>query len=453
MEKKVSLVYIGSTTEVIAGLTAGDKLSLEVLPNALAAINFLNSGQKPDAILCESEVSGGSAFDIFDMLSGIPGLDHVAFIMIAFEFKESVFKKAFTLRIDDYYVAPLPPVEAIIGRVEFLREFRQKSGGLAEKHTPELTYKMPLSKRIFDIVAASTALILLSPVLLIVIIAIRVESRGKFYYISKRIGREPFDFYKLRSMRPGAAAQLDNLAKEKNQYSVVPDPAEVAFTGTCPECARLGHPCSKMLLKEGQSICTYWYCKRYYEVAIAASEFARKNPYEINFAIPCPLCADLPGDEPCSPMMHVDKGNICNFWQNFQTTEISKKKTTFKKISKDPRVTKVGKFIRNTSIDELPQLINVLKGDMSIVGNRPLPVYEAEMLTTDSLSKRFLAPAGITGLWQVELRGKGGVMSEDERKHLDNEYADHFTGDKYSFFYDLKLIFRTAKALFQKDSV
>jgi len=78
------------------------------------------------------------------------------------------------------------------------------------------------------------------------------------------------------------------------------------------------------------------------------------------------------------------------------------------KIVDDPRVTKVGKFIRNTSIDELPQLINVLKGDMSIVGNRPLPVYEAEMLTGDELSKRFLAPPGITGLWQVELRGKGG---------------------------------------------
>ena len=80
----------------------------------------------------------------------------------------------------------------------------------------------------------------------------------------------------------------------------------------------------------------------------------------------------------------------------------------------DPRVTRVGKFIRNTSIDELPQLINVLKGDMSIVGNRPLPVYEAERLTSDQISKRFLAPAGLTGLWQVELRGKGGRMSEED---------------------------------------
>ena len=116
-------------------------------------------------------------------------------------------------------------------------------------------------------------------------------------------------------------------------------------------------------------------------------------------------------------------------------------------------MTKVGKFIRNTSIDELPQLINVIKGDMSIVGNRPLPVYEGNLLTKGLIMKRFGAPAGITGLWQVELRGRGGVMSESEREDLDNQYADHFTGNNYSFWYDLKLILRTARALFQKDSV
>ncbi|MFX4489871.1 sugar transferase, partial [Acinetobacter baumannii] len=89
-----------------------------------------------------------------------------------------------------------------------------------------------------------------------------------------------------------------------------------------------------------------------------------------------------------------------------------------------PRITKVGKFIRNTSIDELPQLWNVIIGDMSIVGNRPLPLYEAEKLTTDKYAMRFMAPAGITGLWQVEKRGKG-EMSEEERLMLDNKYAEN----------------------------
>ena len=77
---------------------------------------------------------------------------------------------------------------------------------------------------------------------------------------------------------------------------------------------------------------------------------------------------------------------------------------------------------------------------MSLVGNRPLPVYEAETLTKDQLSKRFLAPAGITGLWQVELRGKGGNMSEEERIELDNKYADYFTNNNYSFWLDIKNI-------------
>jgi lipopolysaccharide/colanic/teichoic acid biosynthesis glycosyltransferase len=82
-----------------------------------------------------------------------------------------------------------------------------------------------------------------------------------------------------------------------------------------------------------------------------------------------------------------------------------------------------------------------------------LPVYEAEQLTLGLISKRFLAPAGITGLWQVELRGNGGVMSEDERKRLDNLYAENFVNGNYSFWYDMKLILRTVPALFQKDTV
>ena len=120
----------------------------------------------------------------------------------------------------------------------------------------------------------------------------------------------------------------------------------------------------------------------------------------------------------------------------------------FIKIENDPRTTRFGKFMRNTSIDELPQLINVLKGDMSIVGNRPLPLYEAEKLTTDQFALRFMAPAGITGLWQVTNRGLSGHMSVEERMELDNEYAKNS-----SFLYDIKIILRTIPALFQKENV
>jgi lipopolysaccharide/colanic/teichoic acid biosynthesis glycosyltransferase len=119
----------------------------------------------------------------------------------------------------------------------------------------------------------------------------------------------------------------------------------------------------------------------------------------------------------------------------------------FFKIKNDPRITRFGQFIRNTSLDEIPQLLNVLTGDMSLVGNRPLPLYEAEKLTKDQIAWRFLAPAGITGLWQITKRGKDN-MSEDERIALDMEYAM-----KNSFWLDMKILFSTIPALFQKEKV
>lgn len=124
------------------------------------------------------------------------------------------------------------------------------------------------------------------------------------------------------------------------------------------------------------------------------------------------------------------------------------KENNFIKLQNDPRITRVGRFIRKYSIDELPQLINILKGDMSIVGNRPLPLYEAEQLTSDEYVERFMAPSGLTGLWQVEKRGTEGILSPEERKQLDIQYAR-----KFSFWLDMKIIFRTFTAFIQKENV
>lgn len=117
----------------------------------------------------------------------------------------------------------------------------------------------------------------------------------------------------------------------------------------------------------------------------------------------------------------------------------------FFKIANDPRITKVGRFLRNTSLDELPQLFNVLKGDMSLVGNRPLPLYEAATLTTNEFVERFMAPAGITGLWQIKKRGKA-EMSIDERISLDISYARNS-----NLLYDLWIMANTPAALLQKS--
>ena len=120
----------------------------------------------------------------------------------------------------------------------------------------------------------------------------------------------------------------------------------------------------------------------------------------------------------------------------------------FIKIEKDPRVTKVGRVLRKYSLDELPQLVNILKGDMSVVGNRPLPLYEAERLTNDESIERFMAPAGLTGLGQVEKRGDAGKLSAKERKELDLKY-----GREFSFFLDMKILFKPLTAFVQKGDV
>lgn len=145
--------------------------------------------------------------------------------------------------------------------------------------------------------------------------------------------------------------------------------------------------------------------------------------------------------------MYVNADQQLAQLQHLNQYEEESDSPVFVKISNDPRITRVGRFIRKYSIDELPQLINVLKGDMSIVGNRPLPLYEAATLTRKEWSKRFMAPAGITGLWQVTKRGHKS-MSAEERIALDVQYAEN-----YCAMDDLRIIFKTFTAFVQKDNV
>ncbi|AIY73056.1 bacterial sugar transferase family protein (plasmid) [Bacillus cereus] len=113
------------------------------------------------------------------------------------------------------------------------------------------------------------------------------------------------------------------------------------------------------------------------------------------------------------------------------------------KIQKDPRVTKVGKFIRRTSIDELPQLWNVLKGDMSLVGPRP-PLPREVVKYTDYDKQRLLVTPGCTGLWQVSGRND---LSFKEMVELDIIYIKN-----RSVMNDLKIIIKTFKIIFSPNS-
>ena len=113
------------------------------------------------------------------------------------------------------------------------------------------------------------------------------------------------------------------------------------------------------------------------------------------------------------------------------------------KINDDPRITKVGKFIRKTSIDELPQLFNVLKGDMSLVGPRPPIPHEVEQYNSYQMQRLAVKP-GLTCIWQVSGRNNIGF---DEWVEMDIEYIKN-----RNLWLDIKLIFKTVGVLFGDDN-
>lgn len=272
--------------------------------------------------------------------------------------------------------------------IHFLSEYinkRKLNANKRDKNVSIQTFKLPLWKRIFDILFSCTALICLSPILILTAAAIRLESKGSIIYKSKRVGSNYliFDFLKFRSMYTNADKRLKDL-NALNQYQLEENSQDFVEE-------------SKKLSDE--------------EIVLVSDDFLISEHDYIN-------------------------------------QKSLEKKNAFMKLENDPRITKVGHIIRKYSIDELPQLINILKGDMSIVGNRPLPIYEAELLTSDEYIDRFMAPAGLTGLWQVEKRGESGKLSAEERKLLDIRYAKTF-----SFWLDLKIILRTLTAFIQKEDV
>lgn len=190
-----------------------------------------------------------------------------------------------------------------------------------------------VSKRALDVIASFLGLVILSPILLIVAILIKLESKGPAIFSQSRIGLngKEFKMYKFRSMVQNAEELKEKLAKQ---------------------------------------------------------------------------------NEMSGPMF---------------------------KMKNDPRVTKVGKFIRKTSIDELPQLLNILKGDMTLVGPRPSLPREVEKFESWML-KRLEVKPGLTCYWQVS--GRNNIDFYDWMK-LDLKYVNDM-----SFWLDIKLIFKTVAVLF-----
>lgn len=360
--------------------------------NIFKFIQWTSNNNPVKLVVTHSDLLSSNGITFRKICKNISATANLPFILIVDRITEANRNIALFEQFADIFEYPIQADDLLL-RAKYLIENPPRYHSSLTKDNAILPkYRIPTSKRVFDIIFSLVAILFLLPFFILFALIILMESKGPVFYAAKRVGSgyTIFNFYKFRSMRHGADAMLKGL-KHLNQYH------ESSFDGIqdfnnylCKECQLANSGCQSKLYMDGEMICE--------------KIFADYKRIKENFK--------------------------------------------FIKIENDPRITRFGQFMRNTSIDELPQLINVLKGDMSIVGNRPLPLYEAEKLTTDQFALRFMAPAGITGLWQVTNRGNSGPMSMQERMELDNEYAK-----SSSFFNDIKIILKTIPAIFQKENV
>lgn len=374
MKKKILIV---DDNKMILGLL---KFQLEeqyevILFNSIQqASRHLAVQELPALVLIDLYLGDGDGLTFMKELHQETRYKQLPFVFLSGEDKSSVRISCLEAGAADFMVKPFHPEELKVRLKKIIQSAETPKEAPRFENVVVLDVEMSPRKRFFDVLVSSIALFLLSPLFLLIALAIKIDSKGPVFYLSKRVGGgyKIFDLYKFRTMRTDADQQL-NALESLNMYK---------------------------------------------------KEVANRSD-----------------DEPKTLL--ADEGWVSE-------ASIQEKKETdsaFMKFQNDPRITRLGTFLRNTSLDELPQLINIVKGDMSLVGNRPLPIYEAEKLTKDSSVARFLAPAGLTGLWQVSKRGKS-ALSESERVELDNSYSE-----KHNWFMDIKLIIRTFPALFQSEKM
>lgn len=365
--------------------TFGHQLNIKPLDTTDEVYQALQDYYPADAVIASGQ-SGG--MELLRRIRAVSWLKTLPFILTVDKLTPEILREAKDAGASDVFPRDFRRGDIVVRLQYFLR--KQQLKALQPTETPRFEVRIPWWKRALDIATTGTALLILSPILLAVALLIRLDSKGPIIYRSRRVGSgyRVFNLLKFRTMRTDADKMVKDMAAF-NMYNRDEEQAVVQSNfALCSECQSAGH-CQKMLYLDNEHLCEKIYLQR--------------------------------------------KHN----------------KAAFMKFGNDPRITRIGRFLRNTSIDELPQLINILRGDMSLVGNRPLPLYEAEKLTSDESIARFAGPAGLTGLWQVTKRGKGKKdMSEEERLQLDIEYARNF-----SFGMDMKIILKTFPALFQSENV
>ena len=391
----VFVIYVGDNNEYIVNFSKLLNNELEVISDLsqLSEISKKNRNSLPFMVLLQSSTSEVDIFNIKFIRRELPYAYIVLISSIGDNVKVSSYLEA---GLNDTFL-PNVTETRIRNVLDFITQNNILFAGSFQQNLHLGVYTIPVWKRIFDVLISVSAIIVLMPFLFFIALLIRIESPGPIIYKSKRVGSnyKVFDFYKFRSMYRDADKRLKDFLR-LNQYKDV-DPV---FYDSSNDIAHIP-------ILESDS---------YDNLNISDNSY-------------------ISDDEVISE-------------EEFLKEKNKRRQNNFVKLENDPRITKIGRFIRKYSIDEIPQLINILKGEMSIVGNRPLPLYEAEQLTSDKYIDRFLGPAGLTGLWQVEKRGDSGRLSPEERKQLDIYYAKNF-----NFWMDLKIVIKTFSSFVQKENV
>jgi len=356
--------------------------------NVKDAGRWLSDTKQVDLIIVEE-----NAFNVLlPKVRNSPVWKHVPVLVACFSLHKQLIAAAVKARVTDLLVLTENDQDIRVTINNYLDlNKRVLSAPPVPKNPGAVVFTMPLWKRAIDVAVSSTALLMASPVMILTALFIKLDSKGPILYKSLRIGANyrEISMYKFRTMKV-QADQLISQMGDQNIYAKRPAPEDAMDADTrCADCKLKDVICQQPLFDQEKSIC----------------EKAYQAKLDDN--------------------------------------------AKFMKFRNDPRITRLGGFLRNSSIDELPQLFNILFGDMSLVGNRPLPPYEAEQLTTNQASERFAGPAGLTGLWQVKKRAKGkGPVSDEERIALDIEYARTF-----SFKTDMYIIWKTIFSVWQKENV
>ncbi|WP_051189384.1 sugar transferase [Daejeonella oryzae] len=331
------------------------------------------------AVISQSEIAEPYGIELLESLNK-QDFPKVPFFLVSKELDRNVIKLALRAGVVDVFKLPFK-VAQIESRLNFvIQNWKRLTKDRRERiHIP---YKIPNETRLFDILFSAFLLTLLSPLIVLIIIAIKLESRGSVFTHSLRAGSNYriFKMFSFRMMQLDADNRINLSHTSENNTQLQNNSVE---TGLCESC--------------------------------------RETRVKCQFPV------------------YADQVTWCE--KKFQYNEKLSAHTAEDVKSSFHGFTKVGKFLNYTRFSQIPQLFNVLRGDMSIVGNLPLPLSDAEKLTTDKYVLRFMAPAGITGLWQIEKRKKG-YDNKEGRLVLDNRYARNHT-----FQMDIIILAKTIPAL------